>query len=294
MFADAIEAAGRFTRPIHFLTRSWDNPAITPGSATLFFVNEHGTAVTCRHVAELLVNADNINRNYQQFRNESVRIPQGNGYEVSFQALRTRYNYQSGSIFQVKSTFLDCVDTISGFITHLHPVYDLAIIQLQGFRQIRYDQVARFPGQSKAIRQGDMLCRLGFPFPEFTNFRYVQSNDDMEWTSAGIIASPRFPIEGMVTRFIGDTRGIHGIELSTPGLRGQSGGPLFDANGTVFGMQSSTKHLHLGFDMLNQQVLINNLPSQVSSHPFLHLGQCVHAAVIMSFLDKHRVQYYRN
>jgi len=33
----------------------------------------------------------------------------------------------------------------------------------------------------------------------------------------------------MVTRFLGDpTQGIYGVEMSTPGLRGQSGGPLFD------------------------------------------------------------------
>jgi len=41
---------------------------------------------------------------------------------------------------------------------------------------------------------------------------------------------------------------IMGIELSTPGLRGQSGGPLFNSEGIICGMQSSTNHLHLGFE----------------------------------------------
>jgi hypothetical protein len=37
------------------------------------------------------------------------------------------------------------------------------------------------------------------------------------------------------------------IETSTPGLRGQSGGPLFDVDGKVWGIQSRTNHYDLGF-----------------------------------------------
>ena len=54
--------------------------------------------------------------------------------------------------------------------------------------------------------------------------------------------TPRFPIEGMLTRHIMHGNEIAGIELSTPGLRGQSGGPLFNSEGLVCGMQSGTNH----------------------------------------------------
>lgn len=37
------------------------------------------------------------------------------------------------------------------------------------------------------------------------------------------------------------------IETSSPGLKGQSGGPIFDKEGTVFGIQSRTMHFPLGF-----------------------------------------------
>ena len=124
---------------------------------------------------------------------------------------------------------------------------------------VHYSGYARFAKDETGIKQGKFLCRLGFPFPEFTNYIFNKDTDDIEWTNTGVNVSPRFPIEGMVTRFLVDQQhGLYGIELSTPGLRGQSGGPLFDRNGTVYGMQFSTKHLHLGFDMVDKEIMVNN------------------------------------
>ena len=142
------------------------------------------------------------------------------------------------------------------------------------------------------IKQGKFLCRLGYPFPEFNNFRFNPETDDMEWTAEGTQRSPQFPIEGMVTRFLADNNQMYGIELSTPGLRGQSGGPLFDERGIVYGMQFSTKHLHLGFDLVDKEILVNNQPKKISDYSFLHLGQCIHSEAIKAFLHEHGVKYY--
>ena len=54
MFVNAIEEVGRFTRPIHTITRNYNETVVSPGAATLFFVNELGVAITCRHVMEVL------------------------------------------------------------------------------------------------------------------------------------------------------------------------------------------------------------------------------------------------
>ena len=105
--------------------------------------------------------------------------------------------------------------------------------------------------------------------------------------------TPRFPIDGMYTRNVANKDGkIIGIELSTPGLRGQSGGPLFDENGIIYGMQSLTKHLHLGFDMINDHMTINGRQQVINNQPFLHVGHCVHVDVIKEFLDSKGVKYY--
>jgi len=84
---------------------------------------------------------------------------------------------------------------------------------------------------------------------------------------------------------------IVGIEMSTPGLRGQSGGPLFDTDGKIYGMQSATNHFHLGFDMRDKEIIYDGKKSKISNHPFLHVGICVHVDKIKTFLAEHKIDF---
>jgi S1-C subfamily serine protease len=96
----------------------------------------------------------------------------------------------------------------------------------------------------------------------------------------------------MVTRFLAENNKVYGIEMSTPGLKGQSGGPLFNPDGIVFGMQFSTKHLHLGFDIVDKEILVQSSLKKVSDYSFIHLGQCIHVDVIKEFLREMKVKFY--
>ncbi|MCU0395521.1 MAG: serine protease [Chitinophagaceae bacterium] len=292
MFVEAIEAAAGFTRPIHSISRTYGGNQILPGCSTLFFVNEEGYAVTCKHVVEMLASADNINSRYNNFRQDRQKLPRDHKHKKSLLGLELKYGYKPETTIQLKNNFLNCVDQMSGFNWHLHPSYDLAILKFNDYNQLAYTGHAVFIRDDSRVKQGKFLCRLGFPFPEFTNFRYHEQADDIEWTQAGNIHTPRFPLEGMITRHLADAHGVYGIELSTPGLRGQSGGPLFDERGVVYGMQFSTKHMHLGFDIENKEVLIGGKQRHINDYSFLHLGQCIHASAIKAFLKEHGVRYY--
>ena len=194
--------------------------------------------------------------------------------------------------FSLKNNFLNCFDKLDQIVYHEHPTLDLAILEFKGFNKILYTSHATFIKDSSTIKQGKYLCRTGFPFPEFNNFKHNPVTDDIEWTNSGNPNSPSFPIDGIVTRFVGDSNGaIIGIEMSTPGLRGQSGGPLFDVNGKVYGMQSATNHLHLGFDIKEKEIIHDGKKSKVSNYPFLHVGICVHADKIKEFLTKHNIAF---
>lgn len=292
MYANAIEKCSKFTRPIQSIIRSFGENKIVPGAATLFFVNAEGYSITCKHVIELLVQAEKINKKYLDYKAEVGKIKKDGKYAKSLKGLQIKYHFERGTTIQIKNRFLNCVDKISGFTWHLHPSYDLAILKFNGFTNLSPKEYAVFKKDTSNIKQGSFLCRLGYPFPEFTNFKYNETSDDIEWTDEGIKNAPSFPIEGMVTRFLGDSnKNIYGLELSTPGLRGQSGGPLFDHNGIIHGMQSRTKSLYLGFDIEEKEIIIKGRIKKVSDYSFIHLGECIHVNIIKAFLKEHNVNF---
>lgn len=292
MFQESIEKIAGFTRPIHTISRTYGGKQIIPGAATLFFVNGDGYAITCKHVIELLVASENLVKHYNDFKSERDRLQKDGKFRNNLKGLELKYKFNPETEIQIKNTFIECVDSLRSLTWHVHPKFDLAILKFNDFKTLHYKDFAIFKKDTSQIKQGEFLCRLGFPFPEFNNFKYNEITDDIEWTNTGIMGSPRFPIEGMVTRFIAEDNKINGIEISTPGLKGQSGGPLFNSDGIVYGMQSSTKHLHLGFDLVEKEILLNNKTRKVSDYPFIHLGQCIHADIIKEFLAVHKVKFY--
>ena len=268
MFVNAVEQASKYTRPIFTIARRYGRAEVIPGSATIFFVNEEGWAVTTKQVARMIVDAGNIEKKYAEFRKKRNEIPAGYNFEEQLKALETLNKYSDDKICQLKVNFVDCVDRISGVDCKVHPKYDVALVHFSGYERIGYSGYATFAASSEAVKPGKFLCRLGYPFPEFRNFKYDAEKDDIVWT-AEKLRSPRFPAEGMVTRLIGEQDGeIIGIELSTPGYKGASGGPLFDQRGLVYGMQTGVSPINL--------------------------GQCVHIDIIKGMLNKEGVKYYED
>ncbi|MCF0051235.1 serine protease [Dyadobacter chenwenxiniae] len=292
MFVEAIEKVDQYTRPIHFILRYYTGSDIVPGTATLFFVNENGFAITCRHVAQQILYASSIYENYLKFKSELRKFEKDPGFDTQRGFLENKYRINGDNPIRILFNFINCVTAYKGLAIHLHPTQDLAIIHFRDFESRQYQDYARFLKDSRLVKQGRYLCRLGYPFPEFTNYQYNKNTGDIEWLSTGRINTPSFPIDGIITRHIGESNGVVGIEMSTPGLRGQSGGPLFDKNGIIYGMQSSTRHLHLGFDQVNREVVTEGHRKKVSNYPFLNVGQCVHVDVIKQFLRDKQVTFY--
>ncbi len=297
MFVDAIEKIKGYTKAIHTITREYGSDIVIHGAATLFFINENGEAITCKHVAFLLAQADQVNANFKSFKSERDALTgKGGKYRAKLRGLETKYGYKEGITVQIKNRFMGCVDKMSGVEIQLHPTCDLAIIKFKGFDKIIYTEYARLLKDSSMIKPGKFLCRLGFPFPEYSNFEYNKDSDDIEWTTEdGRGVTPYFSLEGMITRGLVDQTGNKiGIEMSTPGLKGQSGGALFDQNGIIYGMQSSTHHLHLGFDLKDKEIQEGSKTRKVSNYPFLHLGNCVHIDIIKEFLKANGIKFYEN
>ncbi len=252
MFCNAIKEISNFTRPILFVSRL-NSDKLLPGSATLFFINEDGYALTCKHVITTIINvANNSNK----------------------------------AIFK----FDGCYKYIKDIQVITHPKYDLAIIKFNGDIPL-YNRFAYFKKDNN-INPGKFLVRSGYAFPEFDNYKIDIKTNKLLFTNNGKQNTPLFSNEGMISRLVGNEKEIIGIELSTPGIKGTSGGPLYDENGIVYGMQSLSKHYHLGFDIVEENALVNGEYTKVSNYPFISLGECVSIKVIKDFLKENNIKYY--
>jgi hypothetical protein len=100
-----------------------------------------------------------------------------------------------------------------------------------------------------------------------------------------------FPLEGILTREVLANDPVTGvveryIETSSPGLKGQSGGPIFDQHGVVWGMQVRTQHYPLGFDAS----LAVDGKTKVGAQ-FLNVGWGVHAQTIHDALSERGIAF---
>lgn len=252
MFSKAVNSVSQFTRPILFVQRL-NSDKLIPGSATLFFINEEGCALTCKHVVTNIINVA---------------------------------NHSNKAIFKFEGCYANIIDVQ----IIMHPVYDLALIKFNGSNPL-YKNHAYFK-KDNDISPGKFLVRSGYAFPEFDNYKIDIQTDKLVFTSKGNTNTPMFSNEGMISRLVANKNELYGIELSTPGIKGTSGGPLYDENGIIFGIQSLSKHYHLGFDIINQNVLIGNEYQNVSNYPFISLGECISVNIIKDFLKENGIKYY--
>src|SRR5580698_1499288 len=142
MFQSAIEQVLQFTRPLHTISRTYAG-LVLPGSATFFFVNDSGVAITCKHVSHLIPAADNINQQFLQFKSERDRLPKDNKYKQHVQGLERKYAYRRETMVQLKNNFLNSFDKIDAITFHEHPTLDLAILEFKGFNKLYYTTHAK-------------------------------------------------------------------------------------------------------------------------------------------------------
>jgi hypothetical protein len=186
-----------------------------------------------------------------------------------------------GDIFLTNLSFWLGVDGWSVDDWHVLRQADVAAGRLAGFSP---GQLGGYPVfQTGSFEQGASLCRLGFPFHSVAA-SYDDAADRFVLDPAAL-PIPRFPSEGIMTRLAIGERAedpaipVRFIETSNAGLRGQSGGPIFDVDGHVWGIQVSTRHLPLGFD---PQLEAGGV--RVTEHQFMNVGMGASSETVLAFL----------
>ena len=150
---------------------------------------------------------------------------------------------------------------------------DLGIGRLEGYEPKDGSVFPRL--RVREVEQGELLCRAGYPFVDGIRPEW---NDKNGFKFANLFPLPMFVNEAFVSRFanIGE-RGVW-IETSSPGLKGQSGGPLVDINGLVCGIQVNTRHYPLEFQGEGRNQVLN-------------VGRAVAAQTIRDFLNQKNIKH---
>jgi len=278
MFADAYETAAAYTFPVVISTRSWQS-TVSSDLAAFVILNDEGWFATAAHVISP----------HMVWRRHATEIA---AYQEAIAASRTERGKAKGAKdlrpnpdWIVNQSFWWGSDGPQMVTVHVREGADLAVGRLSPFEP-RPGQIYPEIVNPARLRPGTSLCRLGYPFHQLQT----------EWDAAanrfvlpsGMLPPPLFPIEGIFTRQVrkpGDDKAVF-IETSSPGLRGQSGGPVFDAQGRLWGIQSRTHHLDLGF---SPQARSGG--HAVREHQFLNVGLAVHPAELVSLLDEQGIVY---
>lgn len=159
---------------------------------------------------------------------------------------------------------------------------DLGVFKLDNFKVPEGYTQPYF--RKEPLRVGEMVCRIGYPFHK-SDVRWDEQNERFLSMDEEILP---FANEGIVSRFIAEPAvsgelPIRFIETGSPGLRGQSGGPLLDKEGRICGIQSHTMSYPLGFSPQEDGQ---------TEHQFLNVGRSSQVSEIFQLLDDVGIPYY--
>ena len=273
MFADACEKAMKFTRPVIISTRTFDG-RVQSGCATFFLINRDGWAITAGHIFK-----SNL-----QLKEDRKKIEEYNRNKASNPDLKPNPNWLTNQ------SFWWGWDTVRLSEAYINLDVDIAVCKFDGFRP---DMVSQYPvfKDPEKMRPGTSLCRTGFPFiSDVTEFDERSGNFRIR---PGKLPMAFFPNEGIHTRNIFAGKSREGnydklyVETSSPGIKGQSGGPIFDRDGYIAGMQSYTAHYELDFRPSTR----NDKGEVIQENQFMNIGVGVHVKTIMEILDSKGVKY---
>ena len=286
MFRKAYSIASGFTLPV-VLSRKTLKGKCSSSIGTYIVVNEDGWIVTAGHILEQIdaLSAEHDEAIRIESEREAIKNDQSINAKTRYIRLRNLKKLNPKHTHRFSSWWgngnVQLVDA-----GHIKSV-DIGVGRLEPFDRSRIRQYPVFKDPSRDFEEGTSLCKLGFPFHSITPTWNAVT--EMFELPAGAVPLPRFPIEGIFTRTMevpvsggpAPSYPLRLLETSSPGLRGQSGGPIFDVEGSIWAVQCRTAHYPLGFSP--------SAPGGSKTHKehqFLNVGLGTHVETILGLFKE--------
>ncbi|HNF71073.1 MAG TPA: trypsin-like peptidase domain-containing protein [Chitinophagaceae bacterium] len=288
MFQKAYSLAATYTQPLLIAMRH-QSGRVDSGLGSFIYLNKDGWAMTAAHNFGPAFGFQQHEQERKAYEERKAMILGSSSLsheekDIQLSALGP------GQDWLTHYTFLPGGQHTPILENYIYNEHDLAFFRVDPKavnQQVQFPKLVE-PG---IISPGISLCKLGYPFVEFqssfndTNGQFVLPQN--------LLPLPMFPMEGMYTRnflkgYDGENREILFLETSSPGLKGQSGGPIFDRNGILFAVQSQNLTIHLGFTGVVQKNGVG-----VEENQFLNLGIGVHPKTMHALLQKQGINYFK-
>lgn len=270
MFVDAVRIAAAYTFPYVGLRRNTSGDVYS-NVGSFIVLNADGWIITSGHIVDDIVASDPGMRDQA-----GPAAPKAADTVAQHQELWALPGFSESRPKLVQARVNRAADVAVGRLEPFDP------------ESIAAYPVLRDVG-AEPIEQGMSVCRVGYPFHDVPA-TFNESSATFE-VASNVFPFPRFVLDGIVARFSRHAAEAGAvamfIETSTPGLRGQSGGPLLDVEGRVCGIQSQTAHLDLGFDARFR----DSSAEIVIERQFLNVGAASHINEVRALLDTEGASY---
>ncbi len=290
MFSKAFAAASGFTRPVVISSRTVKGRCRSAVGACII-VNPEGWILTAAHLVESIRKQREAAQTYRNYLADIRQMDNDRASHSAHRKGKLRHLARPGAESVRDHSVWWGADGVQLVEMQADLGADLALGRLEPFDPESVPGYPVFKTADAEYAPGRSLCRIGFPFHE------IEPAFDEERGAfvlpKGAVPPPLFAIEGIFSRSLrtsmpGQGAASEFIETSSPGLQGQSGGPIFDAAGAVWALQSHTRHYPLGF-----RPPVPGGPKGHRAAQFLNVGVGVHAGPIRRFLDQHGIAHRR-
>jgi len=271
MFSKAVAQVSKFTFPV-VSSSLFCNGDVDSRCSAFIIINKEGWAMTAGHVFDP----------YSKHQSDVAKInsvlrkdPSKTYWDMDPFWARKHSLWWSNDGSNMKDRYIDRqLDICVGRLSKFDP------------KKMRNYPVFRDPN---SLLPGTSLCRLGFPFVS-VNTTYNDSTEQFV-IDKDSLPIPIYPNEGMHTRDVIEGNSKNGneclyVETSTPGFKGQSGGPIFDMDGRIYAMQVKTTHMPLNFSPTVEYNGVTMVENQ-----FINLGLGIHPRSIIRIFDDLGIDY---
>ncbi len=290
MFVNAIKRVTPFTQAFIFSLRRFDG-SFGSGCATFIVLNEEGWILTTAHSF----------REYMQFHQHD---------KAKWEAFKAKRRIIESGIqvsFEDAQAELKVLEPDPGCITHyswitslptpkdasISPLFlfeavDLAVGKINSFDGSTISSYPVFKNPTEELTIGSPLCCVGFANAHMP----TQFMPETELFDMPRVMLWHYPTTGILTRLVTDRVPPHEglvtrMEISAPILPGQSGGPIVDDTGLIWGIAQRMAFEDLDFDALKR----DEGGGLVRVPQFQNVGQAAPVGDVVSILTSQEVSF---